>query len=191
MKKILMLHGWESTSQSNWFPWLKREGTDMWYEMIVPDLPEPKTPVLEDWLSEACEQVGELWEGDILIWHSMWGKAVAHLIERQNISWVKIILVGPSYETIEDELDLWDPVDVKARLVAFNETKLDFEKLNSLDNTYTIFLSDNDRFINPDSASKYYSQIDWVKIVKFHNAGHFMKSEGFEELPEILKYIKK
>ena len=54
---------------------------------------------------------------------------------------------------------------------------IDFEKLNSLKNKYIVFLSDNDRFINPHSATQYYSQINTLQIVPFHNAGHFMKSE--------------
>jgi len=189
MNKILVLHGWDSTSQSNWFPWLKQAGGQIWYEVIVPDLPEAKAPVLNDWLAEAYTQAWDLWEGDIIIGHSMWWKTVAHYIETYSITWVKAILVGPSYETIEDELDLWDPSNIKSKLIAFNESKLDFKKLNSLDNEYVVFLSDNDRFINLDSATQYYSQIDWVQIIPFHNAGHFMKSEWFEQLPEVLQYI--
>lgn len=191
MNKILILHGWDSTSASNWFPWLKREGARMWYEVIVPDLPEAEAPVLADWLSEAHRQADELWEWDVIIGHSMWGKTAAHFIAKYAVSWVKTILVWPSYETIEDELDLWDPDEIKSKLIKFHESKLDFEKLNSLDNEYTVFLSDNDKYINPESATKYYSQLKDIKIIPFHGAGHFMKSEWFEKLPEILKYIKK
>lgn len=85
-----------------------------------------------------------------------------HLVEQYNITGVTCLLVGPSYDIIESELDLGDPISVKKKLRVFNEAPLDFKKLNELGNDTIIFLSDNDMFINPVSARKYYNSLNRV-----------------------------
>gem|GEM_PF-4751464 len=99
------------------------------------------------------------------------------------------MLVAPTYDTIEDELDLNETLELKKKLRDFHETALDFEKLNTLKNTYTVLLSDNDHFITQTSARRYYGVLQNTHFIDFHNAGHFCKRDGFEEFPEILDYI--
>ena len=189
MKKMLVLHGWSSSPESNWFPWIQEFGTQQWYEVIIPALPDSYVPVLSEWVQTAQQALWDIGPWDVLIGHSMWGKAIMHLVEQYNITGVTCLLVGPSYDIIESELDLGDPISVKKKLRVFNEAPLDFKKLNELGNDTIIFLSDNDMFINPVSARKYYNSLNRVTYLWFHNAGHFMKVNGFDTFEDIFKYI--
>jgi predicted alpha/beta hydrolase family esterase len=45
--------------------------------------------------------------------------------------------------------------------------------MNTLGNRVVVFLSDDDPFINLESAKKYYSQLEEVEIKEFQNKGHF------------------
>jgi hypothetical protein len=189
VRKILVLHWWEADSKSNWFPWLKTTLEKEKIEVIIPNLPEAHAPILNDWLNTAKTKAWKLSIWDTIIWHSMWAKALMHFIQNNNISWINCILVWPTYETIEDEVDLEDPIEIKKKLRDFHETKLDFQKINSLNNQYIVYLSYNDPFINPNSAKKYYSQLNNIKFIDFHNAWHFCTRDWFEQLPEILKNL--
>lgn len=189
MRKIGVLHGWESSSRSNWFPWLQQAGKDKWYDVVIPDLPEAHAPILNDWLWVARDEFWIFSRWDILIWHSMWGKALMHYVEQEKISGVKIILVAPTYDTIEDEVEVNDPPEVKEKLRKFHEKKLSFSKLNALWNQCVILFSKNDKWIREDSMKRYYWDINNVRFIEFQNAGHFCKKDGFEKFSYIWKYI--
>ena len=190
MKKALLLHGWEADSKSNWLPWLREKLEKKWYKVFVPNLPESHSPILEDHLAKIKNIAQKFWKNDLIIWHSMWGKLVMHCIEENNLKNINCILVWPTYDTIEDEIDLDDPEDVKKNLIHYNEAVVNFEKVNILANNFVVLLSDNDRFISIKSARKYYSQLQNVEFKEFSWYGHFCERDWFAEFTDILDYIK-
>jgi predicted alpha/beta hydrolase family esterase len=46
MKNVLILHGTQATSKSNWFSWLKEELDKKGFKTWLPDLPNPNLPSL-------------------------------------------------------------------------------------------------------------------------------------------------
>jgi predicted alpha/beta hydrolase family esterase len=110
-------------------------------------------------------------------------------VEENNISNSKIILVAPTYPNLAEELwteILWDSFET---IKKYYDIDLDFEKINSLNNNFTIFLSDNDPYINMEHAKKYYSKLENTKFVDFSWKGHFNKSAWVLELKEILEEV--
>ena len=190
MKKALLLHGWEADPTSNWLPWLKDKLEKKGYKVFVPNLPESHSPILEDHLSCVKEIVQKFGKNDIIIGHSMWGKLAMHCIEENNLENINCILVWPTYDAIEDEVDLDDPEEVKKNLIHYNGAIIDFDKINSLKNNFSVLLSDNDRFIRVKSAKKYYSQLENIEFTKFIWYWHFCKRDWFGEFEDILNYIK-
>ena len=87
MKNALILHGINSSSQSNWLPWLKAELEARGYKVWVPDLPLSEKPnigrynqyIFENW---------QLNKDSIVIGHS--SGAVAALGLLQHLSLIQI-----------------------------------------------------------------------------------------------------
>ena len=192
MKKALLFHGWEGTSQSHWFPWLKSELEQKWYSVIVPSFPDTNTPIVENQVNflKNLPELESFWKGDILIGHSLGSQVWLQYIQDKNATEIDVIFVAPSYNNLADEL--WeDRLDSLFFTMsnAFN-VHSDFRLLKKQKNNYTVLLSDNDPYINSFSAREYYGQLDNIKFVEFEWKGHFSSDIWLLEFPELLEYVK-
>jgi predicted alpha/beta hydrolase family esterase len=184
MKKVLILHGREGTPKSNWLPRLSKELEKKWLETIIPKLTNTNYPVYEKQYNDIKNIKLKSW--DLIVWHSLGCKLAINFIEKNNISWIDVILVAPVYNNLVNEL--WKELfwDAFSNLEFYVNIENNFKNINKLNNNYTIFLSDNDKYINKLSAKKYYWSLKNIKFIELKNKWHFMDLK----LQEILKYIK-
>lgn len=56
MKKVIIFHGTSGYPEQFWFPYIKENLSQELYEVIIPQLPNPDTPILHDWLSFASSE---------------------------------------------------------------------------------------------------------------------------------------
>ena len=189
-KTALLLHWWWGSSLENWFPWLEKELNSKAFETYVPSLPHTENPVLEEQLEYIDVYVSDFNDGWFIIGHSLWCQLWLKFIEENNIPNSKIILVAPSYPKLEEEL--WrDILENSFEIIKkYYDTKLDFKKINKLNNKFIVFLSDNDPYINIENAKKYYSNFENIKFIEFKNKWHFNRGAWILELEEILEYLK-
>mgnify|MGYP003563929483 CR=1 FL=1 len=189
MDKALILHGWRWDSKENWFPWLKKELNKKLFDVYIPNLPSTHKPVLEEQLDCINVYSSDFKEDSLIVWHSLWWQLALAFIEENNIKDSLIIMVAPTYDKTIKEVwkDIaWESYDY---LVDYNESKIDFQKINKLNNKFIIFLSDNDPYINMENAKNYYKKLENVNFVEFKNKWHFNQSAWIYEIPEILKYL--
>ncbi len=193
MKKALLLHWWEGTSDGCWFPWLKKELEQQWFEVIVPDLPNTQKPVFEEQIWVIQKYSTDFWEWDVIVGHSLWCCLTTQFIERNQLKKINVVLVAPVYPQLWWEIKemLWEYYDLLEKYYWLPNT---FEKL---ENQYTVFLSDNDPFINTESAKNYYNNFlvsgnNFVWYKEFHKWYHFSDwaPEPIKKISEILNYIK-
>lgn len=190
MKTALILHWWGWNSSRGWLPWLQKELNSRIFDVFIPNLPNTNTPVLEEQEEYIEVYVSDFEDGWYIIGHSLWYQLSMNFIENNNIKNSVIVLVAPSYPWLDSEL--WSEVlgDSYDTLKKYYDFKNDFDKINKLWNKFIVFLSDNDEFINMESAKKYYSQLQNVEFREFENKWHFNQASGVLELEEILDYIK-
>lgn len=185
MKKAILLHWWGWNSKENWLPWLKESLEKENIKTFVPNLPNTNNPILQEQL-DFLENI----EYNFLVGHSLWCQLVLKFVEKNNISNSNIVLVASTYPNLAEQLGkeiLWDSYD---DIKKYYDTIIDFEKINKLNNKITIFLSDNDPYINMQNAKDYYSKLKNLEFVEFENKGHFNKKSGVLKLEEIWYYLK-
>ncbi len=187
-KKALILHGWWGKSDENWLPWLEVELSSQNYDVYIPSLSNPDYPILTEQLEDVSDI--ELKSGDMIVGHSLWCQLAMQIVEQRKLEWIKIILVAPTYNNLTDEL--WEKMlgDSYQTLFDYTNAINNFWQLNKLENSYTIFLSDDDPYINSFTAKEYYKPLDNLEIVEFSWKWHFNTAAGISNLPEILKYLK-
>ncbi len=54
---IYVIHGYTSSSQSEWFPWLKEQFENRQVKIDIPNMPDSENPHLETWLSHLRKNV--------------------------------------------------------------------------------------------------------------------------------------
>lgn len=189
MNTTLLLHWWKWRSDNGWFPWLKSQIEFKVAELYIPNLPNSNNPILEEQMEYINIYAGDFKQWWNIIGHSLGCKLALKFVEENNIKNSLIILVAPTYPWLAQ--DLWEKVFWEAynNLKKYFDEELNFDKINELNNKIIIFLSDNDEYINMNSAKKYYSDFKNIEFREFQNKGHFNEWAWVLELEEVLEYL--
>ena len=183
MKQTILVHGTPDTedeffarnraalSDTNWFPWFKRE-MELRSEIVQAlEFPKPYDPMYEEWVA-IFEQM-EISDETTLIGHSCGGGfLLRYLTEHPNAKPKQVILVAP-----------WiDPQ--KEFTTNFFDFVLDLEIANRF--PLDILISSNDQETVVESCIIIKSKIPNAIYHEFSNKGHFEELE----FPELLKILK-
>ncbi len=197
MKRVFIIHRWDGGPDDDWRPWLKKELQKLGYEVFVPAMPDTDVPVIGKWVSYLTEIVGKPDSDTYFIGHSIGCQTILRYLETVSES------VGPpparaggaqaggaifiagwfNMKNLEDE-------EVKEIAQPWIERPIDLKKVKKVLPKSTLIISDNDPYDAFEENKNKFTELG-SKIVVVHNAGHFTESDGYTELPEILKEFKK
>lgn len=94
MAKLLLIHGFEGSSEGNWFPWMQREMQARGYEVFAPDLPFSAHPNEEQVIPFLENATKDFTSADCIIGHSLGAYWACRLAEMKRFN--SIILVAPA-----------------------------------------------------------------------------------------------
>lgn len=183
MKKVIILHGTNSNSKANWFPWLKHELEEPGASVWVPDLPHPEKPNIQRYSKYILENAP--WEFDrqtVIIGHSSGAVAILgplHHLPR-DIKVSTCILVG----SFKNDLG-W-----KALNELFLEN-LQFESIRQKADKFIFIHSNNDPYCPLEYAQYLADQLHGELIIK-EGQGHF-STEGnpkYRQFPFLLELLQ-
>ena len=183
VKRIFIIYGWDGTSQSNWFPWLKSELSKRNFTVTIPQMPNSNAPDINKWVSHLFEVVGVADENTYFIGHSIGCQAIIRFVQELPIE-EKIggaVFVAGFFKLFDLKTE-----EEKQIAKPWLETPINFEKVKqNIGSTIAIF-STNDPDVpisNKDSFEKNLNS----KIIIEKDKGHF--ADGLAELPIALNSI--
>jgi len=179
MKNALILHGTDSDSSANWFPWLKAELEKLGYKVWVPDLPHAEKPNIERYNKFLLSNNDWAFDSEsVIIGHSSGAIEILGLLQAlpENTVLNMCILVG----SFKDDLG-WDSLK-ELFLKPF-----DFEKIKKHAKQFVFIHSDNDPYC-PLEHAEYLSQKLNGKLILVKGQGHFSGTDV--TIPEILNEVK-
>ena len=185
-KRIIVIHGWDGSSNREWFPWIKKELESKNIEVIIPDMPNTEEPKIEEWVNYISKLVKEPDENTFLVGYSIGCQAVLRYLETvDNKKIGGVVLVAPFFKTLtnlesEEEEKIAKP---------WLETPIDFEKIKKTTNKFTGIFSDNDQFVILEENKKIFEEKLGGKTVIEHNKGHFNEDSGIFEIPVLLDIL--
>lgn len=187
MKKVFMIHGWDSNPDNCWFPWIKKELESKDFEVHIPKMPDTEHPKIEPWVSKISEVVGTPDKSTYLVGHSIGCQTIMRYLETlpEGTKIGGVIFVAgffnlPNLET-QEEKDIAKP---------WLETPINTNKIKNTTNNFIAIFSDNDEDV-PLSDSKIFKEKLDAKIIVEQDKGHFDDEKGIKELPIVLEELLK
>lgn len=181
LKKVFIIHGWEGTPDSNWFPWLASKLEKYGFAVAVLQMPNAARPKMSEWLAHMRKIVGQPDENTFFVGHSLGVIAILRYLESlktgEKIGGA-ILVAGFS-----------EPIGI-GELENFFAKPLDCEKVkNSADNIIAIH-SDNDPYV-PLAQGEILRAKLGAKLIVVPNGEHLNVGNGFFEFPLALGEILK
>ena len=187
MRRVFLVHGWASTPNGTFFPYLRRELEVRGYEVVGVKLPHPLSPEPVSWVKALADAVQTPDLETTLVGHSMGGATVLRYLEQlAGMAKVgKVVLVAPVVEEITGLDEHEEKIAEPWLQHVFQE-----EQIRASFESMIAFFSDNDRWI-PLSSAKTLEKRYFANTVVLHERGHFTVEVGdpTRELPEILSAI--
>ncbi len=182
--RIFLIHGWGGSPQGDWLPWAKTELEQRGYDLIVPNMPETDTPVIESWVSHLDEQVGNLRPDDIFIGHSIGCQTILRYLEKASGAVNKVILVAPWFTLTNLEKDqAWQIAE------PWFTSPMDFTQIKNKAKKFITIFSDDDPWVPyQENRQMFAAKLD-PEIITLQKRGHITADEGSLELPELLPLL--
>ncbi|RDU65109.1 alpha/beta hydrolase [Helicobacter sp. MIT 14-3879] len=181
MRRIYLIHGFESSPNKHWFKWLKNTALNDNIEVTILEMPNSSNPKLSSWIEKMQNDIKSLDSEVYLIGHSLGGISILRFIETisvdSNIG--GFILVSGFCEPLP-ELPILDE---------FTKEKLNVDKIKKIAKNRVIIAAKDDYIVPYYMSENLAKKID-AKFILLEKGGHFMQEDGVLELPILYNLIK-
>lgn len=186
MKRAVLLHGTDGSTDDHWFPWLKQELETRGYEVFCPDLPGKHTPnreVYEKYLRDS----GWDFTDNIIVGHSSGATTVLNLLSADWFPKIRASVTAGTFlnEKLTKEVDWYEPGQFdNLFLPDYNPDTL---KLKA--GKFVFVHSRDDPYCDFEDAKKLCDELsgDFIEI---KNGGHLSSDWGISELPGLLDALE-
>jgi predicted alpha/beta hydrolase family esterase len=181
MKRVFIIHRWSGSPNDDWRPWLKQELENRNYEVVVPEMPDTDTPMIEKWVERIKKIVGIPDEEVLFIGHSIGCQAILRYLEIiQEPIFGAIFVAGWSkLENLEDK-------ETEEIARPWLETPINLDKVKKVLPQSALLISDNDPYGAFEENKTYFSRLG-SRIIVLHHAGHITGEDGFRKLEQIFE----
>ena len=185
---VLILHGWEGSSQTDWIPETKKYLESLGHKVYAFDAPNTEKPVFEEWLEFIEDKIekNKLKEF-ILIGHSMGGLLAGKLAEKYSLN--QLVLVAPvGPKGSEGYLQQFGEKITPEELEVFRKyqnRELDVQKIKKNAKKMQIIFGEKDPWIPKEIREFYINNFPEAKIQILEGQGHISGDEGVKKCKEL------
>lgn len=177
--QVLIIHGWNSDSKDNWFPWLKKELEARGIVVHCPDLPDSFSPNQARWLKKINETI-KLDNELIIVSHSLGTIAALRFLESlEDQKIITTILVAGFTQSF----------GVTA-ILDFFKTPFNWNKIRRNSKKFIVISSDNDPYLPISEGQKLAENLNADFIIE-KNAGHIDIENGFSKYERVIELVLK
>ena len=183
LMKVFIIHGYQSSPEQHWFPWLATKIEQMGSQCEIVHLKGSDQPDFATWRQNLEAQVYPLNEQTIIVAHSLGCISVLdYLSEALNGRLIKAIFMVAGFN---EKLTALPELNQFVQQAKLNDALLRFR----IQQRYSLF-SCNDPFV-PAPLSIRFGQLLNAQMIEVKKAGHFIQSDGLSEFPQLWEKLEK
>ena len=183
LMKVFIIHGYQSSPEQHWFPWLATKIEQMGSQCEIVHLQGSDQPDFATWRQNLEAQVHPLNEQTIIVAHSLGCISVLdYLSEALNGRLIKAIFMIAGFN---EKLTALPELNQFVQQAKLNDALLRFR----IQQRYSLF-SCNDPFV-PAPLSIRFGQLLNAQMIEVKKAGHFIQSDGLSEFPQLWEKLEK
>jgi predicted alpha/beta hydrolase family esterase len=180
---IYVIHGYTSSSQAEWFPWLKEQFKNTQVKIHIPNMPDSNDPHLEIWLNHLRKNILDVDENTIFIGHSLGCVTALLYILEKDIKIKGAILVSGFINE--------NPMDEQTEgLKEFVEEPLDIERIKAIIPSRIVITATDDDIVPTKATQKLSKELD-ASLIILSSGKHFIARDGYTDFPVLLREIQK
>jgi uncharacterized protein len=181
-KHVYMIHGYNASPESNWFPWLKQKLKEDGVQVTVLAMPNPAHPDHAQWVTYLQQQVKSPNKDTFFVAHSLGCITLLRYLNtlKPNTKIGGFVLVS-GFDA---------PLSLLPELDTFTKGKVDFGRIMKLTENRIMVTSDNDSIV-PYKQTENLSRELRAKLFTVPKGGHFLASDGFTQLPIVYEEVDK
>lgn len=141
MKRVIIVHGWGGSPHEEWMPWLASELRDTGCNVVVPEMPDTDTPVIESWVEKLREVVGIPDSETYFVGHSIGCQTIMRYLENLTgpVGGAVFVAGWFNLENLEDE-------DSESIARPWIGTPIDIARVKKVLLRSVLIISDNDPY---------------------------------------------
>lgn len=188
MKRIIIVHQWSGSPESDWYPWLKKKLENNGYKVLVPVMPDPDHPKIEPWVKALREAVGRPDEQTLLIGHSIGGQTIVRYLSALSghEKFAGVLLVTPWVTLLPAALP---DDDYRSTGAPWLNVPINWESARRRAVKFKAVFSDDDPYV-PMADSETFKEKLGAEITILHSKGHLTAEEEHTEVPEVWEMIE-
>lgn len=177
--KIYLIHGYTASSESNWFPYLKKEFESKNIEITILNMPNSQNPKLNEWNDCMDNSIDNYDENTIFIGHSLGCVTILHFLNKNTTKKIKGLFLISGF--VEES-----PIPA---LLEFVQPILNYNKIIKLAKNRIVISAKDDDIINYKYSQILAEKLD-SKFILLEKGKHFIDRDNFIKFPLLVKKIK-
>lgn len=179
-QKVILVHGYKTTPNGAWFPWLMGEVKKLAIFAVALDMPTPETPMQAEWVEEIARTVDRHKAGDVyLVGHSLGVAAILDYLQSPRALHVRgaVLVSGRVHPS------------ANLRTAGFYQN-FDFDKIRSKSNGFVVIHATDDDMVPYDDGVTLAHALG-VELMTLPSGRHLTGSHGVFILPPALEGLIK
>lgn len=189
MSSVTLVHRWDGSPKSDWYPWLRTALKNKGFNVVVIKMPNPGKPIINEWVAKLEKTIKKYYEENYLIGHSIGCQTIMRYLEKlpENYKFKGIILVAP-WLKLDIKMLEKEGQGVKEIAMPWIETPINLHKVKKHSDNFTILYSTSDPYVSSRDLLILKEGLD-ASFVNVGDLGHFTEDDGIKKLPEIMHSI--
>lgn len=180
-QKVLLIHGYKTTPNGAWFPWLMAELKKLAVFATALDMPTPATPKQDEWVAEIARAVNRHAAGSeiYLVGHSLGVPAILDYLQSPLAKSVKGVVLVSGRIKPSDNL----------KTAGFYQN-FEYAKIKSMSSGFVVIHAVDDDKVTYGEGEELAQELG-VELVTLQTGMHLTGSQGVFTLPEALDALQK